>query len=81
MRLRADGMPVIVFLGPSSVHGLSTALNAFQRVHDARSGDACLVLGGDEPLTHRRGRHVDEPGACARLPLGRALDCSRLSIY
>jgi phosphatidyl-myo-inositol alpha-mannosyltransferase len=80
-RLRADGKPVILFLGRFDPrNGLSTALNAFQRVHDERSGDARLVVCGDGPLRHLYRRQVKARTARDVHWAGR-IDWSRPSYY
>ena len=59
--LSDDGKPVILFLGRFDPrNGLATALQAFERVHDERSGEARLVVCGDGPLKHLYRRQVAE---------------------
>ena len=49
--LRADGKPVILFLGRFDPrNGLGTMLRAFERVHREHSGNVRLVVVGDGPL-------------------------------
>jgi phosphatidylinositol alpha-mannosyltransferase len=79
--LRDDGKPVIMFLGRFDPrNGLATALKAFERVHDERSGDARLVVCGDGPLKHLYRRHLAERTATDVHWAGR-IDWSRPSYY
>jgi phosphatidyl-myo-inositol alpha-mannosyltransferase len=79
--LSDDGKPVILFLGRFDPrNGLATALQAFQRVHDERSGDARLVVCGDGPLKHLYRRQVAERTAADIHWAGR-IDWSRPSYY
>ncbi len=76
-----DGKPVILFLGRFDPrNGLATALQAFERVHDARAGDARLVVCGDGPLKHLYRRQVAERTAADIHWAGR-IDWSRPSYY
>ena len=79
--LHDDGKPVILFLGRFDPrNGLATALKAFERVHDERSGDARLVVCGDGPLKHLYRRHLAERTATDVHWAGR-IDWSRPSYY
>jgi phosphatidylinositol alpha-mannosyltransferase len=79
--LRYDGKPTILFLGRFDPrNGLATALNAFQRVHDERSGDARLVVCGDGPLKHLYRRHL-APRIAADIHWAGRIDWSRPSYY
>ena len=79
--LRADGKPVILFLGRFDPrNGLGTALKAFERVHAERNGDARLVICGDGPLKHIYRRQLPESVAADVHWAGR-VDWSRPSYY
>lgn len=79
--LRDDGKPVILFMGRFDPrNGLATALKAFERVHDQRSGDARLVVCGDGPLKHLYRRQLAERTAADVHWAGR-IDWSRPSYY
>ena len=57
--LRADGKPVILFLGRFDPrNGLGTMLNAFTRVHDELSGQVRLCVVGDGPLKQYYRHHL-----------------------
>jgi phosphatidylinositol alpha-mannosyltransferase len=79
--LRADGKPVILFLGRFDPrNGLATALKAFERVHTERKGDARLVICGDGPLKHIYRRQLPE-GVAADVHWAGRVDWSRPSYY
>jgi phosphatidylinositol alpha-mannosyltransferase len=79
--LRADGKPVILFLGRFDPrNGLGNALKAFERVHAERKGDARLVICGDGPLKHIYRRQLPESVAADVHWAGR-VDWSRPSYY
>jgi phosphatidylinositol alpha-mannosyltransferase len=79
--LRADGKPVILFLGRFDPrNGLGNALKAFERVHAERNGDARLVICGDGPLKHIYRRQLPDTVAADVHWAGR-VDWSRPSYY
>jgi phosphatidylinositol alpha-mannosyltransferase len=58
--LRADGKPVILFLGRFDPrNGLGTMLRAFEQVHREHSGNVRLCVVGDGPLRKHYQRQLD----------------------
>jgi phosphatidylinositol alpha-mannosyltransferase len=79
--LRADGKPVILFLGRFDPrNGLGTMLRAFERVHREHSGNVRLCVVGDGPLRGYYQRQLDPAVAPDVVWAGR-VDWSRPRYY
>jgi phosphatidylinositol alpha-mannosyltransferase len=79
--LRADGKPVILFLGRFDPrNGLGTMLRAFEAVHREHSGNVRLCIVGDGPLRSYYQRQIDPAVAPDVVWAGR-VDWSRPRYY